>query len=85
MQRFPRRFAWMVLVVMLSACTTKATQPSTSVISTPEPTTELVNPTAVPVDTTAEVTLPMSLDADGYHVIGDPAAPIVLTDYSDYF
>jgi hypothetical protein len=27
----------------------------------------------------------MSVDADGYHVIGDPAAPVVMTDYSDYF
>lgn len=85
MHRFLLRFVVCMLVVMLCACTTKAEQPTSSIISTPEPTTEQIMPSAVPADTAADVALPMSLDADGYHVIGDPAAPIVLTDYSDYF
>lgn len=46
---------------------------------------------AVPTSTTEIVAEPlvepvaMSLDADGFHVIGNPAAPIVMTEYSDYF
>jgi hypothetical protein len=49
---------------------------STSIPTVPLPTT------VAPVATES---IPMSVDADGYHVIGDPAAPVVMTDYSDYF
>jgi hypothetical protein len=49
---------------------------STSIPTIPLPTT------VAPV---APESISMSVDADGYHVIGDPAAPVVMTDYSDYF
>ena len=55
--------------------------PTTAVMSTSIPTVPLPT-TAAPVGTES---IPMSVDADGYHVIGDPAAPVVMTDYSDYF
>ena len=50
----------------------------TDAVAVPTPITEIVEePLVEPV--------PMSLDADGFHVIGNPAAPIVMTEYSDYF
>ena len=73
-----------------ATATTAANSTSTS---TSTPTTAAISirtstPT-VPLPTTvapaAPESVPMSVDADGYHVIGDPAAPVVMTDYSDYF
>ena len=55
--------------------------PTTAVMSTSTPTV----PPPTTVASAAPESVPMSVDADGYHVIGDPAAPVVMTDYSDYF
>ena len=78
-----------------SATSDTPTTPNTATMSTDvsTPTTAAISirtstPTA-PAPTTiapaAPESVPMSVDADGYHVIGDPAAPVVMTDYSDYF
>lgn len=60
----------------VSTPTTAAMSISTSTPTAPAPTT---------IAPAAPESVPMSVDADGYHVIGDPAAPVVMTDYSDYF
>ena len=91
----------LLVVGCASATSDTAAPPPTAVVSSSTPTTVAVSsstPTTVvmstsiptvPLPTTvapvASGSVPMSVDADGYHVIGDPAAPVVMTDYSDYF
>ena len=85
MQRTITHILLMCLALMLAGCasTSASTPPTltTVAISIRTSTPTIPVPTAgVPV---ATAIVPMSVDADGYHVIGDPAAPVVMTDYSD--
>ena len=66
-----------------AANSTSASTPTTAAISISTSTPTVPLPTTVAP--AAPESVPMSVDADGYHVIGDPAAPVVMTDYSDYF
>ncbi len=82
MHRFVLKALWLTLFFTITACATQSSRvPSTSIAPAPQTDASSSGATSIPPVTT----LPMSVDDDGYHVIGDPAAPIVLTDYSDYF
>jgi protein-disulfide isomerase len=67
-----------------------ASQQRTSTTDTAAPTQTVTSqsaaqqtPTTAPSQSVAALTV--GVDADGYHTLGDPAAPVTLTDYSDYF
>jgi len=73
------------LSIVLSACAAQAGRAERTIAAPQAASTEISIPTTERAPTPVLATIPMSLDADGYHVIGDPAAPVVMTDYSDYF
>lgn len=78
-----RRF-FFVLALSLSACAAPvapSAAPAVPVRATVLPPTPTAA-AAVPTDTQP---IASGVDADGYHTLGDPAAPVTLTDYSDYF
>ena len=81
----------LLVVGCASATIDTAAPPPTAVVSSSTPTTAMKSTSipTIPLPTTVAPVAPesisMSVDADGYHVIGDPAAPVVMTDYSDYF
>ncbi len=52
---------------------------NTQVVATIVPTEETVTSSPVTADQMAFMT------ADGYHAFGDPTAPVVMFDYSDFF
>jgi len=94
-----RRLSMSICVVLLASCgsqsgstpmTTRLPSATVAVVAQTTPTDPSVAPTATPV-AAATVTsdnpdaLASGLTPEGYHVLGDMAAPITFVDYSDYF
>ncbi len=85
------RLSAMALLITACAATAPTTQQSAPAtpVATALPATAAATPVratvAVATTDSADTPLAVGVDADGYHTLGDPAAPVTLTDYSDYF
>ena len=69
--------------------TTAAPSPQAAQTSTASTSTASAQPTTMPAAPAAGgeskyAGIPQSKTADGYYVLGDPNAPVVLTHYSDF-
>jgi hypothetical protein len=82
--------AWLASIVVLVACGSvdrgaSATRSVTRATAAPS---NLAQPTTLPTaagSTTDEyAAIPQSRTAEGYYVLGDPNAPVVMTHYSDF-
>jgi hypothetical protein len=66
---------------LLAACGQAAVAPPTSTPAQPAPTT--TQPTRAPGGSYADI--PQGVTPEGYQYLGDPAAPVTLVMYSDFF
>ncbi len=80
------------VLVLLAACGSTNQRPAETSNSKPAPIATMASP-AVTESTTSAMTsdhlstyagIPQSQTSEGYHVLGDPNAPVVLTHYSDF-